>query len=98
MAKHVCKHCGAPRSGHDCTVAKRRVDKSSEEDFVIIVAAAAVLTPQGEIDRLFPADPAPPVEHVQRELDLRSVRDDENAAESPSVHHSESFEDGFGGE
>lgn len=57
--KHVCKHCGAPRSGHDCPVAKRRIDKKSDDDFVIMAAAVALTTPAAEVERLFPADPAP---------------------------------------
>lgn len=54
--KHVCKHCGAPRSGHDCPVAKRRVNKGDNDDFVIMAAAVALTTPQ---ERMFPADPPP---------------------------------------
>lgn len=59
MAKHTCKHCGTPRAGHKCPVAKRFIAKHDDADFVIIAAAVALTTPQAEVERLLPADPAP---------------------------------------
>ncbi len=70
MAKHVCKHCGEPRSGHDCAVAKRRINKGDDIEFVIIGAAIVLSTPENEVERLFPPDPAPAVEDLQGKLDL----------------------------
>lgn len=61
--KHVCKHCGTPRSGHDCPVASRRIEKRSDDDFVIMTLTDAERALVGEATetagRLLPADPPP---------------------------------------